>query len=636
MPKRPRHTYTYWEDALSSARLRLNMQQRTEQWSTAARHLAGKVLTKNKDGKSTLVNEIGPAAREARIATYFNSPPIDVHSSRPNERELEEMLEALLDHAMQEGKITRVIRQVIQDDQICGRAFMKVSLGPMTRSPKPDQVFDPEDMRQQREQINAEMARWQQGDMSPVVLYNDWHWLHAAEHQTYYQSLPPHDPRRPAIAEHIQNHDLHDLDVDEPHIVFSRVSPTRMLYDPNASTWEDCAWVAEATVERLDDLRNDPTLRNTTNLRGTSARPTDMIDYTAATAAGEPFSDVAGIGDDSDAEWVVVWRVHDRRNKRLVVYAEGHPQKKLLLDVDWPYPCDIYYVLCTNDLNDQIGGYSDVDQALHVQEELNELRSLRRAHVRRLIAQKTLVRSDVADSKTLFSELNNVQGREYIPFKADTDMRESVYTIQAPAWPADAYQQEQTLVSSIRKIVGVGDNQMGIPSGAETATEASIIQNQFQSRMQDRKQRVAELLEDVLYATLQIYRTYAGTPVIVRLIGPEGMRWAQVDPRDIDKDLRVVIDVGAMGVSTQEIRRKQWIELLQVIQGNPNLDQRQVLIRTMREFGIRTPETLLQAAPPMPGPPPLGGAGPQLPPGPQAGGVAMPMQGQLAGQAIGV
>ena len=106
---------------------------------------------------------------------------------------------------------------------------------------------------------------------------------------------------------------------DDPYAY--RVSPERILVDPEAETYAEARWIAQEHCKLYEQVKKDPYLKDA-NL-DSAKRLTLREDKATKVMEGE------------DAEWVRIWEIWDKDTEKVYFYIEGCD--KLSRTIDFPY-----------------------------------------------------------------------------------------------------------------------------------------------------------------------------------------------------------------------------------------------------------------------------------------------------------
>lgn len=191
---------------------------------------------------------------------------------------------------------------------------------------------------------------------------------------------------------------------------------------------------------------------------------------------------------------------------------------------------------------------------------------------------------------------------------------------------SSVYQEISDLRQDFKRVAGNTDELVGTTEVRHRQTRAEIEAKLTQaiSRIEYVKtQQAAGALRDIYCFYHWLNQQYMTEERIVRIMGENGNEYRKVTPEDVGKDYDIRITADPGGIQKQ-LKLDSWLQLLQVMQGNPMfaqmIDMQKILRKTAELFDI-DPESILSTPPPMaqgippqgmPGMPPQGGQG--LPP----------------------
>lgn len=635
MSKAEERVYKYWTAEIQRTKQKLELKERSSHWRENQEYLTGGLIQRGKTGKVGAVpNELVIACRELRIGVYPNDPHPGAVVFRPEDEALVDVIENLIYQELQLKNVRSVAGQITQDNQIAGIGFFKVahkaSLEKSTEAPGSEQQA-----AAQLPLATAENTLLYVGQAMPPQP-TDLHQVHLAIHRKAQGGLEVTNPAYATFDVHCMMHELNSRPLNMDGIVVSRVSPKAFIYDPESTEWDNRLWEAEMTIESIRDLKADPYLKYTKQLSSTVSSREIRIDEESPNAThGSPenLSDEGQNDQDDPSEqhkYVTIWRIHDIENNKLVVLTEDHPQQVPLLIDDWPYEgIETYIPLVFNDIVDHIEGISDIDLAKPLQEELNEILARRREHVAKFSKRKLIMEKGAWDA-TAISQFRNPDTFEV---RVPPGAVAKTLIFDPVPFPQDAYAYEADLRQHIRRTLGVYEKTA--VSGADTATEAGIMDRYQTENKDERRERMAVAIEQVALSILKLHKKFSSTDLIVRLTGVEGVVWDRIAPDNIPDALHLTIDVDAWSSANPELRKRQWGETLPLLLQAPFANQREIILKTMEVQGIKNPEKyLVNIEQAMAQQMLMGGKGIGSPPAPQgpAGGSQI---GQMAGNASG-
>jgi hypothetical protein len=135
--------------------------------------------------------------------------------------------------------------------------------------------------------------------------------------------------------------------------------------------------------------------------------------------------------------------------------------------------------------------------------------------------------------------------------------------------------------------MGSSDEARGI-SGADSATQAALIDKNMGVREGDRQSLVIDFVREIARKLDQLVQANITRDEAVRIVGPSGDEmWALVrasDYAEIQGEYTYETNVGATQPRIPQVERAQWLAFLQVIAGAPQLMTSKRLLKRMAEM----------------------------------------------------
>ena len=352
----------------------------------------------------------------------------------------------------------------------------------------------------------------------------------------------------------------------------------QFLWDEEATRWEHCRWMAREyywPVKAIqNDVRFDPAKRK--NVFATRVHAAESDEPKKATPHGGPAPKNAvamtetmpsvssktkdEIGDGGFDRIVEIW---DQENQRFKVWAESI--QDFLQDIDNPYKgilegmpfVVLQYTLTPGNLT----GLSDMAAALPQMEELRHIRTQQAIHVRKSSRKYRASTNVYSDKEQMDNLMNNDDGT--IIHADDKD----VGPIPDAPFSFDFDRLERSIKSDYNTIVAQGELQRGAEGSADSATEASILQQNSMKRESYELELTEEFYAEVTRKLFQLLKAFMpGT--IARKIAGEGAEttWQQIQRSDIQGEYLIEIIPGTSVRTTDAIHQQRLIQFLQVVQ----------------------------------------------------------------------
>lgn len=554
-------------------------------------------------GAKIPVNYFFAFARALIPQTYFRNPAVSVLPRRPDMTEKSMVLETVLNWTFQEIALKREIKRAIFDTYLYGTGILKLGYDSQYGF-APDQTV-------------GEIV-------TPDGEYAD------LTDQTV-TSRNPKDFTRLETNANVQP--------GMPWVL--RVNPREFVIDPAATGIEDAAWCAHRVVRRLRDVKADAKYDKSAvkDLKPNMSKEFRGIDETRM-VAGDTIA-----GRDAPAEekrvqelkeddWVELWEIRDARTQKIMVISLDH-DKFMRDEIDSLQIDGLPYISIVFNGNPRsFWGVPDAQVIYPQQLELNEIRA-RQQELRRLAVKRYMIRAGIMtpDQKQRFlSEDTDA----FIEFPADVQNIGEAFKEMMGNIPQDINAWSDVVVKDMQDMLGMGRNQMGQfdrgafgGSGRRTATEANIVQQSAQIRIDERRDTVADAVQLAARRVAQMLFKFWTVEKVARVSGPSGsVNWVSYTGTELkgEYDFKIEPD-DALPMGNMQ-RRQDAILLFQTLApaaqaGVVNLVELAKFLTG--QFDGANPETIVQMPPPpmQPPMPPEGGAPSEGEP--QGANVQLPM-----------
>jgi len=215
---------------------------------------------------------------------------------------------------------------------------------------------------------------------------------------------------------------------------------------------------------------------------------------------------------------------------------------------------------------DRIYPKSDIMQALGQQKEINKFESYMLECTKRQVPKLLTTPQTFSDKK----QLENFMRGEPMQVVEITDIN-TVKELSPPQITRDQYGMRDHLMFNWRLVTGVGENQQGIAGGSESATEASIVQNNLNIRNQDMLEEVRAWAVKTVEKLFILVSEYTTTEEIVRIDGTKGTEWQKWRGSDIRGPYRFKIDLTQMQPPNSAVRKKQAFDVFNIASTLPHV-----------------------------------------------------------------
>ena len=390
-----------------------------------------------------------------------------------------------------------------------------------------------------------------------------------------------------------------------------RVSPNDFRVDPEAtdSHLEDANWIAYRWVKTVDDVKRNPNYKNVSKIKSNFKAKTDYD----GDVKGPSMSGHTHDPESTDWDRVEGWDVWDKRTHRLITVVDSHDT--VLQDKPWPldyegFDCEILYF---NENPDEQLPVSDVDIYMGQQDELNRLASLALQHVRNAASQKFLSQEDTMDAAEMEKITN---GPPTVIATVKGNPENALFPLKTQVVSQDIYMWIRQLKGDIREEQGVAAYERGVAEKFDTATEPALIAQSINLPREERKgifeefvKRVVRKMGHVLQQTLtkqdfpltqdQFEEAQQGMKSkLEKIVGPEGSQiiapWFNAGKDDIQGEYDYSLEVGSMQPVNQETRKRDAVQLYQLLAENPLIDKVEGTKQLLEAFDRRDLDKLLR------------------------------------------
>lgn len=400
-----------------------------------------------------------------------------------------------------------------------------------------------------------------------------------------------------------------ELPVNERYEL-SRIDPDEIIFDEDAGPLQDSwKWLAQrlrmTKQEALDDPRYNKAAVKT--IKGKKRKAEDdqkkgIISSLVSKVTGEK----------PEEEFVDIWEIYDLKACEMLALGEDaeelvmkprslppgiekHPFSflRFTLRDKSPYPIPPIY------------------NAIDPQKEICLARSRWMTH-RKRFNRKYEVDVTRLDSEEEISKLESGDDGTIIRKRGGGPV---VDVIQDAPLDQQGVLEIQALDNDIVEALGTPGNARGV-ANADSATEASILDNRLEVREGDRMSMVVDWVLDMARKLDMLVQYHIEEDEAVKIMGPQGTMWQTIKKTDYDEiqgEYEYSVNAGASSPRLPEIERAQWIAFWsQVVIPFPHIltapqtmkkmaemyhIEDDAMLEEMRQIGIK----MMQGALPMPG-----------------------------------
>lgn len=340
---------------------------------------------------------------------------------------------------------------------------------------------------------------------------------------------------------------------------FMSVHPGSFIVPVGCTDINSTRWVAHWVRRHVDDVRADPRFKHTADIN----------------VAKSYFSEVDQTSRPREEGLVDLVEIRDKKSGLVFVLAPYHHNKILYCDDDELSPDKHvpFFPLIFNEDDSYFWGVPDAQILDPQQREINEIRTLAMKH-RRLSLVKMLAKRDALTP----DEMAKLTDESVDPVvQVDGSPMGDVRPMEAANIPQGLVTMDALVERDVQEILGLGANQFGeyAPGSADrSATEANIVNQATQIRMDERRDTVADLMVSLMEQTHQIIFNRWSEDQIVDLVGPGGVQiWVKFRPEELrNGGYNVMIDPDSSLPETKERKEQKAVQVYGLLSKNPLID----------------------------------------------------------------
>jgi hypothetical protein len=331
-------------------------------------------------------------------------------------------------------------------------------------------------------------------------------------------------------------------------------------------------WVAHWVKRHVDDVKEDPRLRHTADINMSTS-------YSSEIMRSQERPREEGLVD--------LVEIRDKKSGKVFIMAPYHNQKILYCDYDemqskGHFP---FFPLIFNNDDTFFWGLPDAKILEPQQRELNETRTImmkhRRASIVKLLFEAGALEADEAEKITNETVAAAI--------RVNDGGLNKIKLIEAANIPQGLITMDALVERDVQEILGLGANQFGeyAPGSADrSATEASIVNQATQIRMDERRDAVADMLVDIITQTHEvIFDRWTGEQVL-DIVGPGGVQiWVRFQAEELRTGgYNVTVDPDSTLPETKQVREAKAAQVYQLLRQNPLVDPHKLTSYLLRNF----------------------------------------------------
>lgn len=372
-----------------------------------------------------------------------------------------------------------------------------------------------------------------------------------------------------------------------------RCRPEEIVVPYGYDDQDSLPWVCHLVWRPLNDVKEDiKYIRNATSKLQGGYIPNIGMVKDSKRPQGFSFKD--------DEPYCLIYEVRDLKTGRIYAFCED----KVILDKNdslqiegLPYEFLI--------LNEDPVFFWGIPEAKYVEPQARELNEIKKAasknrkyNLLKFLFEQGTITKEALD--LLMSDDVNDTGAG-IPVSSD-HIGSSILPLQPHNLTADLEKDKQMILSDNRETVGVSRNTSGeyIPMTSKTATEAQLVQQGIDIRIDERRDIVADLLVNIVSKFNQMVFKFWTTERVVEIVGPSGAKeWIQYTGDQLKGEYFLSIDPDSGVPVSRRLRYEQVGKLAEFYKGDPFIDQIALRKLHLNQYEWIDPTTTLLTREPM-------------------------------------
>ena len=316
-----------------------------------------------------------------------------------------------------------------------------------------------------------------------------------------------------------------------------------------------CDWVGYYEWHYIEDLKANKRYKNQSKLQSKGSLRGDRAERI----------ENANEEDSTRVGMVKVWFVWDLRANLKRVWAQGH--ENFLLEESFSF-----LPLAFLKFNEVLGSflpYPPTFNWIHPQDQLNEIREMRRIH--RARAKRRYLRSSRVTAEE-WAKL--IEGDDMVCIEANGEPTNAIVPIADAPLDTAIFRDIADSLDDFRRESGVSGEQQQVAE-SETATQANLIALAGRVRESSKRMAVGKFLGEIGRLMLMTMRDKFALPIWIQIAvdpaSPLAMQeaqevallWQQIKAEQLgDMDNEITVDLTSMSPIAQAEERENWMQFL--------------------------------------------------------------------------
>jgi len=345
---------------------------------------------------------------------------------------------------------------------------------------------------------------------------------------------------------------------------FMSVHPGNFIVPAGITDYDDARWTAMWVQRPLEDVRNDPRFKK--------------LGEVATSTGTSPIGNVDGTRSKIQRPVAMVDLVEVRDKKTgqafvLAPYASDKIAYGPVTDDLFVNGRHTFYPVTFNDDDEVFWGVPDSVNIDPMQRELNEIKTQQMKHRRLLLIKLLAKRNSITPDEIAKMVSETVDPVVW----TEDDIEKAVKIVDAGHIPSDLFTAEEAVMRESREMVGFSRNQFGEfkPGSSDTtATEARIVAQAAEIRVDERRDMLADMLVDMVTDMHTVIFNEWDQEQLIDIVGPQGAQiWVKFTGEMLKGGAyEVNIDPDSSIPETKAVREQKAMQMYQMFSQDPMFD----------------------------------------------------------------
>lgn len=533
----------------------------------------------DKTGHQYSANLVQGISRLIIPSIYFRDPKIVCSPRRRGGERNSRITESLLNYWIKEAGLKREAKQVILDAFLFGMGYAKLGYEVRTQD--------------QLEPVTNLAGEPLSNDSDEELLQDEYGGVFSNKGGKQVPILDPDATVVPEGKEVVSYVNLRRR--DEPWV--KRWEPWNVIRDPEALEHDlsDARWVAFRSILPLEEVKNNPFYKNTSNLRGTEIPKTrNREEYFDFWKRFQNFDE-----EEERVELYEVWsREWNKQRARWDMYvciiAKGH--KSFLLEKRSPYqaegfPCKVLYFIEHPKSQWAPSMIEIIDPQINtINQVLTYIANFREKYVNKYLYNLAVLQEP--DAKKIIEGVDSAVG---VTIDPEQPIENIMGFLPVPTIPEWIFKDYDLAWEIIMRNTGFSDYQFGGQGIGRSPTEASYIQGSFNVRVNEQQDIVGEFVMSIAQFWKQLLQQFGDYKMMLKITGELGQEeWVEFTlAEDIPDDLDWNVEVYPAEHNSKQVELDRALAMYNLLRQDPLVNPVQLLERVFRAFGETAPESFI-------------------------------------------